>query len=201
MEAKNSQLSFLVKEDENLIDHYTLKITEDRKKEIKEIQKLMQQVEQLYQKDSGEIPTIHFDKHLYTPLVAYRRDKDFIQTEPPKLNEGETKFVSQLRDYVRNNKDKFQNKDVFLLRNLVRRGMGFFRTSGFYPDFVMWIKDGDKQTISFMDPHGIRNDGNFDEDKIQLHKDIKEIEEEVKKKCPGVKLESSILSVSKYKGL
>jgi hypothetical protein len=201
MEAKNSQLSFLVKEDENLIDYYTLKITEDKKKEIKEIQKLMQQVEQLYQKDSEEIPTIHFDKHLYTPLVAYRKDKDFIKTEPPKLNEGETEFVSRLRDYVRNNKDEFQNKDVFLLRNLVRRGMGFFRTGGFYPDFVMWVKDGDKQTISFMDPHGIRNDGNFNDDKIQLHKDIKEIEQEVKKKYPGVKLESSILSVSKYKDI
>lgn len=201
IEAKNSQLSFLIKEDENLIDYYTLRIPEDKKKEVGEIRKLVQQVEQLYEKDLDEIPTIHFDKHLYTPLVVYRKDKDFIKTEPPKLNEGETNFVSQLRDYLRDNKDKFQSKDVFLLRNLGRKGVGFFRTSGFYPDFLIWIKVGDKQTMSFIDPHGIRNDGNFNADKIQLHKDIKEIEQEVKRQGPAVKLESLILSVSRYKDI
>ena len=55
--------------------------------------------------------------------------------------------------------------------------------------------------MSFNDPHGLRNDGNFNDDKIQLHEDIKEIEQEVKKKCPDVKLESLILSVSKYKDI
>jgi hypothetical protein len=83
---------------------------------------------------------------------------------------------------------------------LARKGVGFFQTSGFYPDFIMWVKDSDKQTMSFIDPHGLEHIRSFDDDKIALHKYIKEIEEELKKNksCPNIKLESLILSVSEH---
>lgn len=201
IEAKHLQLPLLIKEDENLsYTHYTLKIPEDKKKEIEEIRKLLQQADQLYQKDCDEIPTVHFDSHLYTPLVAYGKNKDFIAAEPAKLNEGETEFVRKLRDWLKDNKDNLKGKEIFLLRNLARKGVGFFETSGFYPDFIMWIRDGDKQTMSFIDPHGLEHIRSFDDDKIALHKHIKEIEQELKKdkSCPNIKLESLILSVSDY---
>ena len=73
-----------------------------------------------------------------------------------------------------------KTRGVFLLRNLTQRGVRFFHTSGFYPDFIMWIKKGEKQTIVFIDPKGTRNSGNFNDEKIQLHKNIKEIEKKIK---------------------
>lgn len=196
----------MVKEEDNLsYDHYTFKIEipkdkderEKRKKEIEKIKKLLKEVDKLYQKDFEEIPTIHFDKHLYTPLVVYDKHKEFIKSEPGKLNDGETKFVRKLRDYIKQNSVK--DKEIFLLRNLSRRGVGFFENSGFYPDFIMWIKENDKQTIVFIDPKGIRNLGNFSDEKIQLYRNIKDIEKEINK--PNIKSESMILSVSEYENV
>jgi len=204
-ETKQLQLSFMVKEEDNLsYDHYTLKIEippkdkkEERekiKKEIEKIKKLLKEVDKLYQKDLEEIPTIHFDKHLYTPLVVYNKHKEFIKSEPAKLNDGETEFVRKLRDYIKQNQVK--DREIFLLRNLSRRGVGFFQNSGFYPDFVMWVKENDKQTMVFIDPKGIRNLGNFNDEKIQLYRNIKDLEKEINNS--NIKLESLILSVRKY---
>ncbi len=206
-ETKQLQLFSLVKEDENLsYDYYTLKIEvpkdkkekRERKREIEKIKKLLKQVDKLYQKDFDEIPTIHFDRHLYTPLVVYDKHKEFIKSEPARLNEGETRFVKKLREYLK--KNKIKDKEIFLLRNLSKRGVKFFQTSGFYPDFIMWVKENSKQTMVFIDPKGIRNLGNFNDDKIQLYKSIKEIEKELKinKTHHKLRLESLILSVSKY---
>ena len=206
-ETKQMQFSFMVKEDDNLTyDQYTLKIEipkdkgerQKRKQEIEKIKKLLRQVDKLYQKDIDEIPTLHFDRHLYTPLVVYDKHKEFIKSEPGKLNDGETRFIKGLRDYLK--KNKVNDKEVFLLRNLSRRGIKFFQTSGFYPDFIMWVRKNEEQTVVFIDPKGIRNRGNFNDDKIQLYKSIKEIEKEMKfdKEASKPRLESLILSVSKY---
>jgi len=199
-ETKRLKLARLAKDNANLAhERYTLRIRKDRKGEIKEIRELLKQIDKLYQADSTEIPTIHFDRHLYTPLVVYEEGKDFIKSLPQKLNEGETKFVRKLRDYLRSNRGELQDKEIFLLRNLSRRGVGFFQTIGFYPDFIMWIRRGNKQTIVFIDPKGIRNTGNFNDEKIQLHKSIKDIESKLK--TVELKLESYILSVSKYQDI
>lgn len=206
-ETKQMQFSFMVKEDDNLTyDQYTLKIEipkdkkerQKRKQEIEKIKKLLKQVDKLYQKDIDEIPTLHFDRHLYTPLVVYDKHKEFIKSEPEKLNDGETRFIRGLRDYLK--KSKVNDREVFLLRNLSRRGIKFFQTSGFYPDFIMWARKNEEQTVVFIDPKGIRNLGNFNDEKIQLHKTIKEIEKEIKfdKDPSKPKLESLILSVSNY---
>lgn len=206
-ETKQMQFSFMVKEDDNLTyDEYTLKIEipkdkkerQKRKQEIEKIKKLIKQVDKLYQKDIDEIPALHFDRHLYTPLVVYDKHKEYIKSEPGKLNDGETRFIRGLRDYLKKNKVK--DKEVFLLRNLSRRGIKFFQTSGFYPDFIMWVRKDEEQTIVFIDPKGIRNLGNFNDEKIQLHKTIKEIEKEIQfdKEPTKPRLESLILSVSNY---
>ncbi len=206
-ETKQMVFSFMVKEDDNLsYDTYTLKIEipkdekerKKRKEEIEKIKSLIKEVDKLYKKDTNEIPTLNFDKHLYTPLVIYDKNREFIKSEPAKLNEGETQFVKALREYLRNHKTK--DMDVFLLRNLSRRGIRFFQTSGFYPDFIMWLRKNEEQNIIFIDPKGIRNLGNFNDEKIQLHKTIKEIESKIQSDGvkPKPKLHSFILSVSSY---
>lgn len=196
-ESKRLKPIYLVRDHENLAyGNYTLKIPKDEKEEIKKIKQLLKQAERLYREDLEEIPTIHFDQHLYTPLVIYGKGKDFIKSVPPRLNEGETEFVKRLREYLKANHEEFKGEEIFLLRNLSKRGVKFFQTSGYYPDFIMWKRKKEKQTIAFIDPKGIRNSGNFNDDKIQLYKNIKDIEKNIKD--PKVRLESFILSVSKY---
>lgn len=206
-ETKQLQLSFMVKEDENLsYDKYTLKIEipkdnkekKKRKKEIEKIKNLLKDVDEFYKRDFNEIPTIHFDKHLYTPLIIYDEHKEYIKSEPTKLNKGETKFIKLLRNYLK--KNEIKDKEIFLLRNLSRRGVKFFQTSGFYPDFIMWVKEDDKQNIIFIDPKGIRNLGYIETDeKIQLYKYLKnEIQPEINNKYQNISFDSFILSTSKY---
>ena len=170
--------------------------------------------EQLNKYSEGKIPEewkkwdsfiVHFDNHLYTPLVIWRKNKEEIKSIPVKLNKGETKFVSDLRAFLNRNEKLLGSIDIFLLRNLSRRGIGFFISSGFYPDFIIWVKNKNEQNMIFVDPKGIRNLGNFNDDKIQLCVSyIKEIEnrvrEELKRKgeIVNIKLEAFIISVSKY---
>jgi hypothetical protein len=196
-ESNELQITRLTKDHENLsFGSYALKIPKEEHAEIKKIRKLLRQAQKLFKDDMDEIPSVHFDRHLYTPLVVFGKGRDFIKSDPPRLNEGETQFVKKLRDYVRTNPEQYKDKELFLLRNLSLRGVRFFQTSGFYPDFMMWIRRGKNVIVAFIDPKGIRNSGNFNDEKIQLHKRIKEIE--MKLGDSKLRLESFILSVSKY---
>uniref|UniRef100_A0A7C6A9E6 Restriction endonuclease subunit R n=1 Tax=candidate division WOR-3 bacterium TaxID=2052148 RepID=A0A7C6A9E6_UNCW3 len=191
--------AYLTQKNENLSlfkDGYSLKIEKDKDKKeiIKKIRQLVKKADELYKKDLEEIPTIHFDRHLYTPLVVYGKGKEYIESSPPKLNEGETEFINMLRKYLKDKQSEFKDQEIFLLRNLSRRGIEFYETQGYFPDFIIWRKKGNKQSIGFIDPKGIRN---VEDEKIQLHKTIKELEESIGEK--NLQLESVILSVSKYK--
>ena len=189
-------------------------IDKDKIDEIKNILKL------------DDFHTIYFDKHLYAPLLVYSKTWENIKSIPVKLNEGETKFVKDLKNYLSldKNKNSLEKKDIFLLRNLSKRGVGFFINSGFYPDFIIWVIDNidkNKQNIIFVDPKGIRNLGNFNDEKIQFCspktedtsedtsntkniiniKDIqKRVNEELKKENSKVDLilDAFIISVSPY---
>ena len=147
---------------------------------------------------------IHFDNHLYTPLIIWQKNQEEIKSIPVKLNEGETNFVKDLKDFIERNKNKLEGLEIFLLRNLSKKGVGFFIKSGFYPDFIIWIKNGNKQNIIFVDPKGIRNLGGFDNEKIQFCvRYIKEIEEKVREKIKHkddqIFLDAFIVAVYPYK--
>ncbi len=45
--------------------------------------------------------------------------------------------------------------ELFLMRNLPKTGIGFFQTGGFFPDFLLWMRRGDRQALAFVEPHGI----------------------------------------------
>ena len=204
-ESKRLQPIYLVKEDENLTyGEYTVKIEipadkkeqKERRKLIEKIKGLVKNIEKLYQDDLKEFPRINFDRHLYTPLLLYKKDKDYIKTIPSQLNEGEFEFIEYLRNYLKANRGIFKNEEIFLLRNLSRKGIRFFQRSGFYPDFIMWRKIKDKQTVAFVDPKGIRH---VEDEKIQLRENIKELEKTIGRE--DLKLESFILSVSKFKDI
>ena len=147
---------------------------------------------------------IHFDNHLYTPLIIWKQNKDYIQSIPVKLNEGETKFINDLKNYIDNNKNKLKDYNIFLLRNLSRRGIGFFTNIGFYPDFIMWITDdkNNLQYMTFIDPKGIRYMGNFNDEKIKFcYHDIYDLDTHINTNLNSndkLYLNSFIISNSKF---
>ena len=70
----------------------------------------------------------------------------------------------------------FKTRELYLLRNLSKgRGVGFFEAGNFHPDFILWLIEGGKQRVIFVDPKGIRNIGK-DDPKIEFHDTIKDIE-------------------------
>ena len=90
-----------------------------------------------------------------------------IKTVPIRLNSGETDFIKDLKYYLISNASKLEGKDVFLLRNLSKKGVGFFvESSSFYPDFILWVVEGKRQRILFLDPKGIRETRNFNDSKV-----------------------------------
>ena len=92
-----------------------------------------------------------------------------IQITPVNLNSDEEKLVDFLKEYTETHKDLFVDKELYLLRNKSKSGMGFFEAGNFYPDFILWIDTKDIQYISFVDPKGLRNIP-FSNPKIQFSK-------------------------------
>ncbi|MDP2735796.1 MAG: restriction endonuclease subunit R, partial [bacterium] len=148
---------------------YRIQIPQTQGQLITSIKQLIDEGKRLYQEETAELPNIHFDRHLYQPLLL-RNNR--ITSEPKGLEPSEKRFVEDLRQYVRQEKDDFlADKEAFLLRNLSRgKGVGFFESAGFYPDFILWIKEGDRQRIVFVEPHGMRQEKTYwNSDKTQLH--------------------------------
>ncbi len=99
---------------------------------------------------------------------------------PPGLEEGEAEFLKGLREFweKQHTAEPYRNFEIFLLRNLPRVGVGFFCRSGFYPDFILWIKDWRNKTtrIQFVEPHGMHHGGLAgNQEKIEALKGLKEL--------------------------
>jgi hypothetical protein len=75
------------------------------------------------------------------------------------------------------------------------RGVGFFETGGFYPDFILWLLVDGKQYVTFIEPHGLIYEGPASP-KVLFHKKIKEIEARIAD--PTVVLNSFVLSWSQH---
>ena len=136
------------------------------------------------------LKAVWFASHLYQPLLYL--DTKIVEISPAPLNKGERQFVEDLKAFHDGHSEFFENRELYLLRNLSRgRGVGFFEAGNFHPDFILWLIEGDRQDVIFVDPKGIRNLGSNDP-KIQFHKTIKEIESRLGD--PAVCLHSFIVS-------
>ena len=188
----------------NLIDSYTITVEEKETEIIRRLKDLRTILESgeinddklnnLYKKNFS---VFSFDKHLYNPLVFKDKGETALQIKPIELNKGEKDFVEDLNSYLDINKEKYENIEIYLLRNKSKTGFGFFTEGNFYPDFIMWIKKGDKQYISFIDPKGLLNLNTKDDPKINLSIKIKEIEKRLNDE--DVILNSFIVSVTPYR--
>lgn len=136
------------------------------------------------------LPRLYFDRHLYQPLLLAQpmvlveaggqlalfggdgAPPQGLRISPPGLNEGESRFVWDLRKFWDANHDKgaWTNTHLFLLRNPASGGVTLFRQEGFAPDFLLWLKRGDAQVLAFIDPKGLGK--TWPEDKIEMLKGL-----------------------------
>ena len=157
--SNRMKLKTLDENDANFTD-WSVYIPRDEAQELEpQIQNLIESGE-IYGPNATNLPNAYNDRHLYQPLLAITNANDSWRTTPPALEESEQQFVKDLRNYIRQQREgHLAEKEVFLLRNQSRgKGIGFYENEGFYPDFILWIAEGAKQRIVFIEPHGMVHD-------------------------------------------
>ena len=60
----------------------------------------------------------------------------------------------------------------------------------------MWLKDGARQHVVFLDPKGLRRFGDRERRKVRLHHEIEEVEKQVRSADPDLYLRAYVLSVT-----
>ncbi|MEM2108041.1 MAG: hypothetical protein QXL10_02005 [Candidatus Bathyarchaeia archaeon] len=210
-EKTHIELKPLKQEDQNILTMYRIQLTEEDQILINNIENLIK-TGKIYtsaaeQKFIGDLRTYtaqnpptfknaHFKGHLYQPLLV-KQENTSIVTIPTGLNKGEAAFIEDLKNYL----DTHQtDAEIYLLRNLTRsKGIGFYEAHSFYPDFIMWIKKGQKQTIVFIDPKGLTHMG-LEDPKLKLHEYLhNQIEREINN--PNIKLDAFVISVTPFRDL
>jgi hypothetical protein len=89
----------------------------------------------------------------------------------------------------------------------VKSGIGFqLDWAGFYPDFIMWIKEKEKKKIHivFIDPKGLHHTHKLEDERVKfMEQELKEIEKKIKesKEKRKILLHGFILSYTKYEDL
>lgn len=176
-------------------DHWKIMVDANESTLISDLKQLAADVETLARsiKDSSAATRLH-DKsrpgglppdallggiHIYSPLLHMpdgAGPTSRIKISPVALKDSEFDFVRDLHAHLLENQSAFAGKEFFLLRNKARGGgIGFFEAGSFYPDFILWIIDGDRQQIAFIEPHGLIHEG-IASPKVQFCKIIKDIE-------------------------
>ncbi|USL27989.1 DEAD/DEAH box helicase family protein [Priestia megaterium] len=195
--------------DPNFIDEYN--VTIENADNHLAIKNLFKQVESFVKEEAttslinhkvgSQIQAKYVSSSLYNPLFHIDKGLTDIQIVPTALVDSEWEFIHALTNYIDNNKLEFEGKELYLIRNASRKGIGFFEDGGFYPDFIMWYFDGDNDYIVFIEPHGMYHE-DLDGNKVKLSKEIKKLEKDIilyDGKRPT--LESFILSPTKYAAL
>ncbi|MCY3551166.1 MAG: DEAD/DEAH box helicase family protein [Candidatus Poribacteria bacterium] len=155
---------------------WKVSIPRDKSDELEPIIRHLIEDGRIYGPDLTDLPNLHNDRHLYQPLLTIGGADSTLRITPPALEKSEEDFVKHLRSYVRQPREDLAKKEIFFLRNQSRgRGIGFYDNEGFYPDFILWILDGAKQRIVFIEPHGMIHEPiNKHNPKITLFKRLRD---------------------------
>jgi len=182
---------------------YVVRVPRSEQQLVEAVQKLLEEQERLYRQENAGLPRLHFDRHLYQPLLVEMPER--AQIVPPGLKESEARFVCDLRDYWNAEKDQsLAGKEIFLLRNLSRGyGISFFEERGFYPDFILWVLDqtAQAQRIVFIEPHGMLHAKAYIHDeKARLHERLPELAKQIAQHSnqKNITLDAFIISATPY---
>jgi hypothetical protein len=139
---------------------------------------LFKELEGLVKKGMGELqktewrkplPRLHIERHLYSPVLRDPKDKAYavadLAISPPGLSKNESELLERLWGFweTKRNDEPFKGVEIFLLRNQAKTGVGFFKQSGFYPDFLLWLrhKPSGRVHLRFLESHGMHHGGLF----------------------------------------
>lgn len=201
-EAPHMEYYDLKEDDKNFLSEYQLFLDkEEQSSLIEELKKFKAALERKKVKNLyfGDLKAFLLDQHLYEPLITYEGKTSTLEIKPVALNKDEYVFLKDLKSYYEYNKNYFDDKQIYVLRNQSRgRGIGFFEAGGFYPDFIIWIIYKGKQYITFADPKGIRN-LSITDPKLEFYFAIKDLEHKLNDS--SVVLNSFIISNTNYHDL
>ena len=203
-EADHLEYHELREDDPNFVQEYRLLVDESAEQIKVGLEALKDQINKKTFKTKCEIGNLSaywFGSHLYQPLLHLSKSQ-LIEVSPVSLNDGERDFVLDLKKFHDEDKDFFRDRELFLLRNVSKRGIGFFEAGNFYPDFILWLLVGKQQYVTFVDPKGLRQlDDGSSNPKVQFYRTIKDIESRLHKSDPSVILNSFIVSPTPYQNI
>lgn len=192
-------------EDGVMIASYSAEVKASAEEFIEELESTI--ADGLYSGEEGVPNRVHYDRHLYLPLLTEESGKHTgkVDYSPPGLNEGEEKLVRNIQSYFEGarGKEVLEDWEVYLLRNQSRgRGIGFLvgEQGGqrFFPDFILWLKNDTHQHIIFLEPHGLALEGDpLANHRVVFHDEIKDYEEELSERTgrDDVSLHSYVVSI------
>ena len=201
--SKHMETIELTPDHPNFTQEYEVEIEQSQKRIIENLQELVVLIKKGSLEKEFEIgqhfTAFEFLQHLYRPLLYLdeKKYKNLIRISPVALNEGEILFVKDLKRWYEANPDELKGRQLYLMRNQSRSGIGFFEAHGFFPDFLLWIVEKDHQYISFIDPKGLRQIIGFEHPKMRFYRTIRE-EIEPRLEDKSVTLNSFILSMTPY---
>lgn len=206
-ESAHAEPGRLVKERQVTYEYrITVQIEGEGERLYKEIKTLFEEFakqEREMLKDAGEpLPRLHLDWHLFNPLL-FEGGKEWqahVSINPPPLVLSERKLVEDLRAFWAANckKPECQDIEVCLLRNLPKVGVGMFVRSGFYPDFIFWIRNKKTKSVRivFLDPHGLHHEGIVDNDRFAAIEKLRDLGANKKFRTKRIKLDGYILALA-----
>ena len=191
----------LNEDDPNKVDSYELSVNATEDLLIREARQLAETVRQDDMPDlwyeNLKVGAIGRKAHAYQPLLFAAKDR-VVSVEPVPLDKNEERVVIYLAGVAADPRTTcMKGKELFLIRNLTRgRGVSFFDDFDYYPDFIVWIKDGDTQHVLFLDPKGLARIGSRERKKIRLHHEIADIGRKLHESDPNLHLHAYILSAT-----
>jgi hypothetical protein len=201
-EARHLEPATLPSVHESIVPYYTVRVSSEEL--LRELESLLRKPTELYSDGGKPLPRLHVERHLFTPLLVDPAERGLpgISVSPPGLTMGEEDLAKSLREFwkTHHKADPHRHLEIFLLRNLPRVGVGFFRRSDFYPDFILWIKDkATKGTrIRFLEPHGMHHGGlSGNREKIEALKELEKLSNEAPFRAKKITMDGYILTQSK----
>lgn len=142
--------------------YHTVRVASEER--LAELRTLIAAPESLHSTSREVLPRLHVERHLWTPLLLEPtgEDADVLHLSPPGLKAGEERFLKDLHTFWNANQltPEFAGREMYVLRNAPGSGVGFFRRSGFFPDFIVWLVHPEAGTrVRFVEPHGMHHEG------------------------------------------
>ncbi|MBL0926234.1 MAG: DEAD/DEAH box helicase family protein [Phycisphaerales bacterium] len=205
-EAPYLEVAEIAPDDPNMVEGYVVETT-DLVQTAQQIEQIATFIEGLktalgqnllatWSQWGGRWRTVPFGGHLYQPLLHVGKNAE-IRISPVALDKWEAEFVQDLAKWCTANR----GREVYLLRNQAVTGLGFFQAANFFPDFLLWVQDGERQHLAFVDPKGLHH---FDpsDPKVQFAtRDVPRLQQIVTQQTPDLQLHAFILSNTPFASL